>query len=118
MAAGYGKALDDRSPLYSTLVYQFRIKAAPEEESADVSGRRATRLSTRAIQLSARTALLAVLTAAHAQWPARLIIHAVLSAANLHTDDKAECASETYQFPAEMLSPISYSTEIVLENNI
>ena len=36
--------------------------------------------------------LLAVLTAAHAWWPARLIIHAVLPAANLHTDDKAECA--------------------------
>lgn len=32
--AGYGKALDDRSPLYGILVYQFRIKAAPEEEGA------------------------------------------------------------------------------------
>ena len=62
MAAGYGKALDDRSPLYSTLVYQFSIKAAPEEVGADVGGRRAARLSTRAIQMSARTALLAVLT--------------------------------------------------------
>ena len=69
-----GKALDDRLPLYSTLVYQFSIKAVPEEEGADVGGRRAARLSTRAIQLSARTALLAVLIAAHNQWPARLII--------------------------------------------
>jgi len=37
-------------------------KAAPEEVGADVGGRRAARLSTRAIQMSARTALLAVLT--------------------------------------------------------
>lgn len=74
MAAGYEKALDDRLPLYNTLVYQFSIKAVPEEVGADIGGRRAARLSTRAIQLSARTALLAVLTAAHAQWPARLII--------------------------------------------
>ena len=66
--------MTDRS-LYGILVYQFNIKAAaPEEEGADVGGRRAARLSTRAIQLSARTALLAVLIAAHNQWPARLII--------------------------------------------
>ena len=90
----------------------------PEEVGADIGGRRAARLSTRAIQLSAQTALLAVLTAAHAQWPARLIIRAVLSAANLHTDDKAECAGETCLYLVEKLSPISYSTEIVLENNI
>lgn len=65
--------MTDRS-LYGILVYQFNIKAVPEEEGADVGGRRAARLSTRAIQLSARTALLAVLIAAHNQWPARLII--------------------------------------------
>ena len=119
LAAGYGKALDDRSPLYGILVYKFSIKAAPEEKGADIGGRRAAHLSTRAIQMSARTALLAVLTVRlMPSGPPAWLFHAVLPAANPHTDDKAERASETCLYLVEKLSPISYSTEIVLENNI
>ena len=61
MAAGYEKALDDRLPLYNTLVYQFSIKAVPEEEGADVGGRRAARLSTRT-KLSVLAKLVCILS--------------------------------------------------------
>lgn len=120
MAAGYEKALDDRLPLYNTLVYQFSIKAVPEEEGAAVGllaaglvdGRRglgvlggvAVGLSLRrrsltslvlistwrTAHLSTWPAWLIVLTAAHAGWPTRLIIHAVLPAADLHTDNETQ----------------------------